>query len=237
MQTKQEVNQKEVELIPEEKLESTSTVKISNGKKIVLGAISALALAVVMSGSALVYAQSTNSEKPFLDRVAQIAGVDSTKLKDAFKQASNEIVDEKVAAGTITEEQAKNIKEKIANEDFRGPGFGGPGMKGGHKFGLRQDFAEVAEFLGMEEKDLMTELQNGKTLVQIGATKGKTEAQLRELLSTKFDERVKKALDDKNITEDQANKMKEKKDEMINRLLTGTMPEPRGGMRIRDGED
>lgn len=227
-----------VELIPEEKVEVKSSVGMSKGRKIVLGAVSALALALVAGGSALVYAQSTDSSTGFLDRVAQIAGVDSSKLKDAFKQASIEKVDAKVADGTITQDQADSIIERINSDDFRGPMLGGPGgmgMRGGPgMFGLRESMDEVATFLGMTESDLRTELQSGKTLLQVAESKGKTEAQMKELLSTKFDENLQKAVDDKRITQTEADKIKANKDDIINKLLTTTPPEPKGGRGLTD---
>lgn len=221
-----------VELIPEEKTEAKSSVGMSKGRKIVLGAVSALALALVAGGSALVYAQSTDSSAGFLDRVAQIAGVDSTKLKDAFKTASIEKVDAKVADGTLTQDQANNIIDHINNEEFRGPMLGGPGgmgMRGPGLFGLRESMDEVATYLGMSATDLRTELQSGKTLLQVAESKGKTETQMKDLLSTKFDENLQKAVDDKRITQTEADKIKANKDDIINKLLT-TTPPVRGGM-------
>lgn len=198
------------------------TKKMTRTQKITLGAVSALALMLVTAGSAFVFAQSSDSsETNFLDRVAQVAGVDATKLKDAFKQVSKETIDTKVADGKLTEEQAAKIKENIENEEFRGPGFG-RGLRGepGRFMGAGAEMQGISEFLGMSEDDLREAMRtDDKTLLEIAKEKGKTEDQLKSYLSTKFDERVSQALTDGKITETQANKMKENKDDMIERIM------------------
>ncbi len=203
---------------------------LSRTQKIVFGSASAFALMLVMAGSAFVYAQSTDSASSnFLDRVAQIAGIDSTKLKDAFKQASKENIDTKLVEGKISQEQANEMKERIDSEEFKGLGFGGPRGRGGIGFMDRgAELDDVAEFLGISESDLRTALhEDNKTLLTIAKEKGKSEAQLTAFLSTKFDERLATAVKDGKITQAQADKMKENKDDRISRLMNETGPKGR----------
>ncbi len=201
-----------------------------SGKKIALGALTALAFAVMAGGSAFVYAQSTDSSGTFMDRVAQIAGVDSGKLKGAFKEASKEEVDQKVADGKLTQSQANEIKAKIENEEFRGPGFGGRmGMRGGKEM-MKDKHAQVAEFLGMSQEELRSSIrEDRKTLLTIAKEKGKTEDQLKSFLSTEFDENIAQAVKDGKITQTQADNMKSQKDTMISNMINGVKPH-RGGM-------
>lgn len=203
---------------------------LSRTQKIVFGSASAFALMLVMAGSAFVYAQSTDtSSTNFLDRVAQIAGIDSTKLKDAFKQASKENIDAKLTEGKITQEQANEMKERIDSEELKGLGFGGPQGRGGIGFMDRgAELDDVAEFLGMSESDLRTALhEDSKTLLTIAKEKGKSETQLTAFLSTKFDERLATAVKDGKITQAQADKMKENKNDRISRLMNETGPRGR----------
>lgn len=66
-------------------------------QKILAGAVNAFAFAVINAGGAMVYAQSdTISSNTFLDRVAQVAGVDFKTLKNAFKQVSKEYIAQRV---------------------------------------------------------------------------------------------------------------------------------------------
>lgn len=83
-------------------------------------------------------------------KVAKILGIDQQKLQSAYLQAHSEILDEAVAAGQMSKEQAERMKERMqqAAKDGFGPmmgpgggpgcgpmgrphkGFKGPGMKG-----------------------------------------------------------------------------------------------------------
>jgi len=74
----------------------------------------------------------------FMGKVAKIVGVDQAKLTDAFTQARTEMVDEAVKEGRITEDQAKFMKDRIAQFEANGGpmGFGGGPMRGG-RFGGR----------------------------------------------------------------------------------------------------
>jgi polyhydroxyalkanoate synthesis regulator phasin len=55
-----------------------------------------------------------NESTTMLSRIAAILGIEESTLADAFEQARLESLDEAVAAGTITEEQAEAMKAGIA---------------------------------------------------------------------------------------------------------------------------
>src|SRR5687767_6015473 len=50
----------------------------------------------------------------FVDRLAANLGISSDRLKAAIKDTGTQIVDEKLAAGEITQEQADRAKQRIA---------------------------------------------------------------------------------------------------------------------------
>ena len=78
---------------------------------------------------------TTNYGDVMWGKVAKILGVDQTKLTNAFTQARNETVDQMVKDGRITQDQAKFMKDRIAQFGANGPmGFGGGAMFGG-RFG------------------------------------------------------------------------------------------------------
>lgn len=71
-----------------------------------------------------------------LNRFAQNLGVDPAKVKEAMKATALQHIDEQVAAGRLTAEQAQAMKDAITSGQFpMGPGMGGFG-KGG-EFGHR----------------------------------------------------------------------------------------------------
>ncbi len=80
-----------------------------------------IVIASVSGGVVAAQALTGDGGKPkdrLLDRTAQILGIDSTDLKDAFEQAGGELADEKidellaklVASEKLTEEKAAEIE-------------------------------------------------------------------------------------------------------------------------------
>ncbi len=64
-----------------------------------------------------------------LRELFQEQGLDRQTLRENLKNAMNEVLDQAVADGAITQEQADQLREKAQN-GFGGPGFGGPGFEG-----------------------------------------------------------------------------------------------------------
>jgi hypothetical protein len=197
--------------------------------KIVLGSMGALAFMILVTGGALVSAQTndnvtTNPSSSFLDRVAQIAGIDPQKLKDSFKQVSKENVDQKLRDGKLTQEQAENIKRKIDAGDVTALNFDGY-KHGRNGMGVRMKphLEEYAVFLGITREELVSQLKDGKSLLEIANENNKTEEDVKKYLSDKFDQNIEKAINEGKITEEQGNKMKENKEDMIDRAISGNL--------------
>ena len=76
-----------------------------------------------------------------------------------------------VAAGKLSQQQASQINQRI--DSGKGPGFGfgpgGPRPNGGPRgaFGGGQAIQAAAKALNMQPSDLMQQLRSGKTLAQI----------------------------------------------------------------------
>jgi hypothetical protein len=208
-------------------------------KKIVLGS-SALLVGVAAFGSITlgsVFAQSnaTAQEKrdQYVGRLAEVAGVDKTKLTDAMKTVSKENVAQDVKDGKITQTEADKINAKIDSGDF-GPGMG---MRGDHMgkgpgpFGGKETMDAVAKYLGVDEATLKSSEQSGKTLLQIAVEKGKTEADLKQFIKTTMETNLATAVKDGKITQEQADKMKANEDDMISHMINNTKPEGKMGGR------
>jgi hypothetical protein len=204
---------------------------------IILGSVGALAFIFIAAGGAFVSAQSTDTATKFLDRVAQIAGVDAQKLKDSIKQASQEEVDQKVKEGKLSQEEAGVIKKNMDEGNFYGFGMGmrgpkelkGPMMEKGI---MAPDFEDISTFLGITPTDLKDQMRNGKTLLEVAKDKGKSEADLKSFLSTKFDESLKQAVTDGKLTQAEADRISERRDEMISHVIEGKGPGGHPGDRI-----
>ena len=99
------------------------------------------ALAIAITGGAIMAQDDNGGSKSFAGRVAEILGLDEDTVADAMKQAKDEMRDEAVRAkldalveeGVMTQEQADAYLEWLESRpdvDFGG-GFG----RGGHKRG------------------------------------------------------------------------------------------------------
>lgn len=185
--------------------------------KIILGSTVAASFMVLVAGGAVMAAQTTDSKSGFIDRVAQIVGVEPQKLQDGVKQASKEQIDAKLKDGKITQSQADEMKKKIdAGEGF---GFGGPkGRHGGDMRGMfKPALEELTTFLGISKEELATQMKDGKSLVEIAKAKGKSEADVKSFLSTKFDEQLAKAVKDNTLTQAKADEIAKNKEDIISK--------------------
>ena len=143
------------------------------------------ALAAVLGGGVAVAAtQSSPAEesKAVVADAAKQLGVSADELSAALKQALVNRVDAALKAGTITEAQAAEMRERIRAGEVPLVGVGhgqGGGPRGHHGF---VDFAAAATFLGITEAKLRTSLEAGDTLAEIAKANGKTSAGLVDAL-------------------------------------------------------
>jgi hypothetical protein len=186
-------------------------------------------MAVVVVGGAATSAQEGDDPvSSFLGKVADKLGVSEEQLTTAIKDAKLETVDEKVADGSLTEDQAAKIKERIeAGEPGFGFGFGfiGPRFGRGHHLGGGQVFDAAAEVLGMEKADLMTALQeDGATLNSVAEAQGKA----ADTFKTEVLAQVKAQLDakvaDETITQERADSIYSKTEDNIDDILNSSGP-------------
>lgn len=77
-------------------------------------------------------AEREAERQAFVDDVAAELGVTSDELTGAFRTVAIERIQEKVADGTITQERADELIERIESNDGLGFGFGGRGHGRGH---------------------------------------------------------------------------------------------------------
>jgi len=214
---------------------------MSNVWKLVLLVVAGLALAGAAIG--IVAAQDNGEASPapsedaapadipedrqaaiddYLARLAENLGVSVDDLTGALKETALEIVDEKVADGTLTEEQAAEIRERI--ESGEAPLFG-PFGRGFHHgigvgIGIGAKLDDLAEFLGVDIADIHDALQDGQTLAQIAEANGKTADELAAYLLSNLEEKLNEAVANGRITQERADEIlanaPEKIDELIN---------------------
>jgi len=173
--------------------------------------VAAAAVAVFMAGTLVPFpstrAQDGGDTTPpterqekrgrFLERVAVNLGVDVAVLEQAIKDAKLAIVDEGLADGRITEDEATKARERISSAE--GAGF--RRLKERHE--KRQDRAlkvrgaaieQAAAALGITEDELRDQLRTGKSIADVAAERGVSlddvKAQILDAAKTKLDRAV-----------------------------------------------
>ncbi|MGB9904963.1 MAG: hypothetical protein ACPLQO_09925 [Desulfotomaculales bacterium] len=187
-------------------------------KKVFLAVAVTLVLTVLFAGAALAQnATGTNAGKmpqlfqTFLEKFAANLGVDKDKVTEALKQTEEQMIDEAVAEGKMTQEQAAKAKEKLQNNQFF---FG---LFPGHKqFGPREGKgagpgpAMLAQALGLSADELKAQLKEGKTIEEIAQQQGMTTEQLQEKMKELKIQQIQQAVKDGKLTQEKADQLIQK---------------------------
>jgi polyhydroxyalkanoate synthesis regulator phasin len=191
----------------------------------------AAALAVAGAGAAFAATQLGDPKAESQEIVADAArelGVTPSALTNAIEKAMKARVDAAVAAGRLTQEQGGVLKATIESGEL--PLFAAPGggFRGHHEgFGHHGGFGGldgVADYLGISEEALHTELSSGKSLADVAKANGKSVDGLVTTLVAAATKRIDAAVTDGRISEEQATTIKAELKERITDLVNGTLP-------------
>ncbi len=196
-------------------------------------------LALAGAGAVMAQQSGESDGTSFLDRVAAKLGIDRPKLDQAIKDVRTEQIDEAVASGDLSQEQADALKERL--DDLPAdPGFGhgwgrgdfgfranghafGFGFKSG--FGLGDAKARLAEFLGITEDQLEDELEaDGATLATVAEAHGKSRDELKSFIQNEAGAKLDEAVADGKLTQEQADAIEQRLGENVDALIDGTRP-------------
>jgi hypothetical protein len=197
--------------------------------------IGAAALAVAAGGAAYAaggggFGPPQQESQAVIDDAAKQLGITPAKLSGALKKALEDRVDAGVAAGTITKEQGDELKARIESQDYPlvtgGLGFGHHGFGDGFS-----RLSTAADYLGLSESELRTQLASGKTLADIAKAQGKSVDGLVSALLADVKTKLDAAVAAGRITEAQADQVLADAKQRITDMVNGTMPGPgtRGG--------
>lgn len=206
---------------------------MTRSRKLWIGAAAAVVL--VLAGAGAVLAQTPTpgpSGKTFLDRVAEKLGIDTPKLQQAIKDAGTDDLNEKVANGDLTQQQADGLQQgldkRVDNGAFgfgRGPGMGGP--KGfGFEFGIGigDEGQKLADFLGIPLDQLKTELSaDGATLATIAQAHGKSRDDLKGFITSETKAKLDQAVSDQKLTQKQADGIMSTLNDHVDKLIDAPM--------------
>jgi polyhydroxyalkanoate synthesis regulator phasin len=191
-------------------------------KKILIPVMIAAALALAAVGVGAGFAQQdSGAADTFLSKVAAKLGIGEDKLKTAVDEAYSETIDEQVAAGKLTQDQADMLKERGFD---LAPMFG---MRGG-RLGGAHLMESAATVLGISVDDLMTQLKDGKSLADIAGTQGIGVDKLKTDLLAQVKTELDTLVSDGKITQSQADDMYSRTESNIDTIINATGP-VRGG--------
>lgn len=157
-----------------------------------------------------------------LERAAEILGLQSDDLEEAFTSARNEAIDSAVEEGRLTEDRAEEMKENELHM-FEMKKHGG---RNGGSIAMMQS---AADYLEMEPEDLRTELEGFESLADFVESLGGDPADLEAYLLQQMDEKMQEIDGEDDIDDERFSEMEEKGKERINQLVYET-PEPGEGL-------
>lgn len=212
--------------------------KLTSKKKVLAATVAGLAVAG--GGAAIAASQTDSPASSFLDSVAEHLGISSEELEEATKAAAVDQVDEALADGRITQEQADELKSRI--EAGEAPGFlvpglfgfrghGGPdGGPGAHHMFFGDKLSSAAEYLGLTEAELRVQLE-GKSLADVAEAEGKSVDGLKQAILAGAKSGLDEAVQDERLTQEQADAMYERLQSSIDEIVNNTREE-RGHFRF-----
>lgn len=198
-------------------------------KRLMVGAVAVAALA---GGGAAVAAGGLGSgedQQAILDDAAKQLGVEPEALESALEDAMSKRLDEAVAAGRLTEEQAAELKQRLKDGTmplFGGRGFGHPGGLGLHGPEL---LGTAATFLGVTEAELRAQLEDGKSLADVAQAEGKSVSALRAALVASVKQELDEAVAADRLTDAQRDDALARFEEHVEELVQREGFGPRGG--------
>ena len=211
-----------------------------------LAIYAASVLAVTGAGVAIAATndRGKEAEDAILNDAAERLDVEADELRNALSEARLAQIDKAVEDGMLTEEQAEMIKKHLEES---GSVLGVPGgPPGPHPFGGSFDrsfergpggppvFEAIAEELGIPVDRLHRQLLSGKSLRKIAAANGKSLAEVKAAAIEASEKDLDKKVEEGDLTEEQADAIRENLPEIIDHLARGPRTRGKHGF-FRDG--
>ena len=229
-----------------------------------------VAIVGVLAVGAVALAQDTedaakwpfNLRERIHEAAASILGVSPEAYEGAIDTARDQVLDEAVSEGLLTQEQAERMEER-AEQGF------GPGMRPGGVFGSRGGgrgarggpgafiggtenslLAVAAGKLGLTVQDLWDQLQDGGSIADLASAQGLDPQAIADEFVAQRAEALSQAVEDGRITQERADWMLAHMEEEVMEHLTepfpmgaqgpggcwrGTQDGFQGGSRMRPG--
>jgi hypothetical protein len=164
-----------------------------------LGLTLMIAVAAVTAGGAAAAGQGSATD--FLSELAANLGIGQDQLTEAVKQTNLQLIDEAVAAGTLTADQAQAARDRV-NSSTDGGGFGvRPGGKGQGRgdFGGAALHDAAAYYFGITADQFRQDLADTGSLQGVAAKYGKDNDAGKDGLKAALEAALRQRLTDKGV--------------------------------------
>jgi hypothetical protein len=175
-----------------------------------------------------------------LAQIAESKGISEDSLVSQLVAKLTERVDQAVADGRITQEQAtarlasaeQHIRDLVEKVPLADDGGAGPGShRGGLGSGLgpiKGDVQALADSLGLNLDQLRQDVMSGKTIAEAAAAQGVTAEQLQTAAVDAATKRIDQALADGKLDQAKADELKANLSARIGDLINGSLPLGKG---------
>jgi len=228
-------------------------------KRILIAALAIVLVGTAVIGGGIGLAVAQDEDTPvqtFLGRVADKLGIGEDELRSAMTEAEQEVIDERVAEGKLTAEQGERLKERIEEKGLLGPRGGL--LEGARDQGRIRDhlcdrvfdcipdrvrdrahdrvrdhtLEAAAAVLGMEPEELLSELQDGKTMAEVAEERGMAVDELTAAMLPQVRQELDALVAEGKLIQEQADANFEHVEENIDRIVSALPhshgPCPRG---------
>jgi hypothetical protein len=200
----------------------------------IVGIAAVVAILGAAALGAVAYAQDEDNGYPFdfagefKETIAGMLGISVADYDAAVEQAQDQVVDQAVSEGWLTEDQAATVRERMDQAPGTGMwdmgrvfGRGGPGMTGD-----RTSLTSIAaEALDMSETDLRAALQEGQTIAGVAAEQGVEPQSIIDAYLAEIQENLDEAVADGSMTQNQADYQVQRAEERAIERLEATWEE------------
>ena len=167
-----------------------------------------------------------NQAAAFIQRLAQHLGLPQETVTQALQATRNDALNEAVAAGRLTQEQADRIRNQPIDQGH-GPGFGfggngRPGHSKGLGRGLGASLDTAAQHLGLSQEDLRAQLQTGQSLADVARSRNIDPQTLITQLVADAQSRIAQAVQSGQITQAQADQMTQSLPDRVRQMVEAT---------------
>jgi hypothetical protein len=179
-------------------------------------AVITIALGTLVMATSAGAQEGVDGRRGMAERVAEKLGIEVDALKDAVKQARLDRVDEALANGRITEEQAANARTRIEE-----------GRRAHPRIALRIRHAIVessAAAIGIEPQALRDELRAGKSIADVATDNGVSIDDVKARILADAQSKLAIAVENGRIAQERADAALAKLEERLDQIVTHTRP-------------